>query len=353
MRQRVARQAKEANTPQAQAVAPNPFDIMTKPAEEAPAPPPPVESDRPALASGFRVETSAPPLRPQPIREAPANPEASPVVDAITSFFTGGNLLVKSGIIILFFGVSFLVKYAAEHGHVPIQLRLAATAFGGIVLLATGWRLRQKRAEYALALQGGGIGILFLTTYAAFRLFALLSPTSSFILLVAISGLCGALAVLQSSRTLALFGISGGFIAPLLASIGNGNPAFLFGYYAVLNAGIVGIAWYRSWRALTWRDFYTPSSSAPSGAPNSIALPISPRWNRSSSSSSSSMWELPSSSPSVSRRSLKESSTAPWSSALPSPPLPCRPAGACLPPWSRLECPGCGISLPGHVHGLA
>ena len=181
--------------------------------------------------------------------------EPSRIMDAITNFFTGGNLLVKLGIVILFFGVSFLVKYAAAHGHFPIELRLVLTAMGGLALLGTGWRLRDRRAEYALALQGGGIGILFLTTYAAFRLFALLSPTASFILLVAISGLCGTLAVVQSSRTLALFGISGGFIAPLLASIGTGSPAFLFGYYAVLNAIIVGIAWYRSWRSLNLAGF--------------------------------------------------------------------------------------------------
>jgi uncharacterized membrane protein len=193
--------------------------------------------------------------RPRPVYVAETPPEPSPIMDAITNFFTGGNLLVKSGIIILFFGVSFLVKYAAEHGHFPIELRLVLTALGGVALLGTGWRLREQRAEYALALQGGGIGILFLTTYAAFRLFALLSPPTSFTLLVAISGLCDTLAVMQSSRTLALFGISGGFIAPLLASIGTGSPAFLFGYYGVLNTIIVGIAWYRSWRPLNLAGF--------------------------------------------------------------------------------------------------
>jgi len=195
----------------------------------------------------------------------PAEPSA--IETALRKLFSGENLLVKLGVVILFFGVSFLVKYAAQIGLFPIQLRLTAAALGGCALLAVGWRLREQRAEYALALQGGGIGILYLTTYASFRLFALIPELPAFGLLVAVSALCGTLAVLQESRTLALFGISGGFVAPLLASIGSGDPRPLFGYYLVLNAGIIGVAWYRSWRPLNLAGFlYTFLFSAIWGA---------------------------------------------------------------------------------------
>lgn len=183
----------------------------------------------------------------------PGDPTA--IETAIRNLFSGENLLVKLGVVILFFGVSFLVKYAAQHGLFPIQLRLSGAALGGAGLLAIGWRLRTQRAEYALVLQGGGIGILYLTTYAAFRLFALIPDLPAFVLLVTISVLCGTLAVLQESRTLALFGISGGFVAPLLASIGAGDPRLLFGYYLVLNAGIIGVARFRSWRSLNLAGF--------------------------------------------------------------------------------------------------
>jgi len=188
--------------------------------------------------------------------QEPLTPAKTSALEAaIRRLFSGENLLVKLGVVILFFGVSFLVKYAAQMGLFPIQLRLTAAALGGCALLGIGWRLRERRAEYALALQGGGIGILYLTTYAAFRLFALIPDLPAFGLLVAISVLCGTLALLQDSRTLALFGISGGFVAPLLASIGSGDPRPLFGYYLVLNAGIIGVAWFRSWRPLNLAGF--------------------------------------------------------------------------------------------------
>jgi uncharacterized membrane protein len=219
----------------------------------------PTEWHEERLPAHSKAVEQYPPAEPEPefefVREPQPPVEPSPIETAVRNLFSGENLLVKLGVVILFFGVSFLVKYAAQHGLFPIELRLTGAALGGCALLAIGWQLRERRPEYALALQGGGIGILYLTTYVAFRLFALILALPAFGLLVAISALCGTLAVLQNSRTLALFGVSGGFVAPLLASIGIGDPRLLFGYYTVLNAGIIGVAWFRSWRSLNLAGF--------------------------------------------------------------------------------------------------
>ncbi|MDB6088124.1 MAG: hypothetical protein JWN85_908 [Gammaproteobacteria bacterium] len=173
----------------------------------------------------------------------------------IREYFTGGNTLVRVGIVILFFGVAFLLRYIAEHSHVPMQLRLSGVAGGGIALLVLGWSLRKKRPDYALALQGGGVGILYLTVFAALRLYSLLPPTASFTLLVVLAALSAALAVLQSSQAFALLAVTGGFLAPILASTGEGSHVVLFSYYAVLNASILGIAWSKAWRGLNFAGF--------------------------------------------------------------------------------------------------
>ena len=49
---------------------------------------------------------------------------------------------------------------------------------------------------------------------------------------------------------LAVLGIVGGFAAPILTSTGGGSHVMLFAYYAVLNAGIFAIAWFKAWRLL-------------------------------------------------------------------------------------------------------
>ncbi len=223
---------------------PTSWEIKPDPAELPIAAKLAVESEQFIFKSFTSGETGEPP-----------DNSPSPVVEAITRFFTSGNLMVKIGVIILFFGISFLVKFAAERGMMPVELRLAAVTAGAIALLVVGWRLREVREQYALALQGGGVGILYITVFAAFRLYALIPAPLTFGLLVAICALSSTLAIIQNSRTLAVLGISGGFLAPILASTGSGSHVALFSYYALLNAGIIGIAWFRAWRVLNLVGF--------------------------------------------------------------------------------------------------
>jgi uncharacterized membrane protein len=175
---------------------------------------------------------------------------SSPLREAVNRFFTGGNLLVKVGVVVLFFGVAFLLRYAAEHSRLPIELRLTGAALGAIALLAIGWRLRYRRKVYALVLQGGSIGIFYLTVFAAVRLYELAPQSFAFAVLAALSILSSVMAVIQDSRSLACFSVTGGFLAPVLASTGQGSHVALFSYYALLNAGILGIAWFKAWRIL-------------------------------------------------------------------------------------------------------
>ncbi len=173
----------------------------------------------------------------------------------LANYFTRGNPVVKLGFVVLFFGVSFLLKYAAEHSVVPLELRFIAVACAAIVLLLIGWRLRLQRPEFALPLQGGAMGMLYITVFAASKLFALIPLTMSFVLLLLMVTFTCVLAVLQNAKWLAVLATVGGFLAPILTSSGSGNHVALFSYYCVLNAGILGLAWYRSWRILNWLGF--------------------------------------------------------------------------------------------------
>jgi len=213
------------------------------PKASVPEPQPERELPRPAAPA----ISSEPPPRPHP-PAAPAGPN-------LWERLFGANLVVTVGVIVLFFGVAFLLKYTYERVHVPIELRLTALAAAAIVLLAIGWRLRLSRPGYALALQGGGVGILYLVIFGAFRLFHLLPAPLTFALLVAVAACSAALSVAQNSLTLAAIGVSGGFLAPLLASTGQGSHVMLFSYYVVLNAGILAIAWVKAWRVLNVLGF--------------------------------------------------------------------------------------------------
>jgi uncharacterized membrane protein len=180
---------------------------------------------------------------------------ASGIGRKIIAWFTEGNPVVRIGIVILFFGVSFLIKYAAERNVFPIELRLASVALAATAVLVVGWRLRERHGGYGLVLQGGAVAALYLTAFGAAKLYGLLPLGLAFALITGLVALSGVLAVLQDARVLALFGAAGGFLAPILLSSGSGNHVALFSYYALLNAGIFGIAWFKSWRDLNLVGF--------------------------------------------------------------------------------------------------
>ena len=190
---------------------------------------------------------STPAARVEPLPPAPPNP--------VWAWIVGGNTLARIGVLLLFIGVGFLLKYAVDHVQVPISLRLAGIALGGIALLVIGWRLRESRRAYAMVLQGGGVGVLYLTVFGALRLYGLVSPVAAFGLLVSISALSSFLAVRQDAISLAALAVVGGFLAPILTSTNSGDHVMLFSYYALLNAGILGIAWFKAWRVLNLLGF--------------------------------------------------------------------------------------------------
>ncbi|MCU1063044.1 DUF2339 domain-containing protein [Stenotrophomonas maltophilia] len=220
---------------------------------------------QPSVPEAAPAETPAPrPVTPPPVPLAPplpAEPAPPNVIErgigAVKRWFTEGNVPVKIGMLVLLAGVAALLKYVSDQGWLvlPIELRLAGVTVGALGLLAFGWHQRERRRMFALALQGGAIGVLLLTIFAAFKRFELVTPGFAFVSSIAlVAGLC-VLAVVQNSRTLAVLGILAGFMAPLWLSTGSGNHVGLFSYYAVLNAGIFAIAWFRPWRALNLLGF--------------------------------------------------------------------------------------------------
>ena len=253
------------------------IDTLDRALQELSARPWPKEEPRPQAESAPKAApVAAPPPAPRPAAaarqpapaaaEVPSYARVHTVVDepasglpdllkTVIEFFTTGNLVAKVGVVILFFGVAFLLRFAAERGMLPIEFRLMGTAGAAIGMLGAGWRLRRSHADYAKAIQGGAVGILYLTIFTGYRLYALIDALPALALMLAVVVLSGALAVLQSSPALAALGTTGGFLAPILASTGSGSHVSLFSYYLILNAGVVGLAWFRAWRVLNWLGF--------------------------------------------------------------------------------------------------
>ena len=220
--------------------------------------PPPVIAAPPIIAPAPVMTESTPAGVPRETAPPPSRPPFEPVVHApnpVWEWIAGGNPLAKLGVLLLLIGLGFLLKLAADRGMLPIETRLIGAGVIALGLLAVGWRMRHTRPEYALTLQGGAIGALYLTSFAAFRVYSLLPHGLVFGLLVVICAACVALAVLQRSQSLALLASLGGYLAPVLLSTGGGNHVALFTYYAILSLGILAISIWQAWRPLNLIGF--------------------------------------------------------------------------------------------------
>ena len=222
-------------------------------AQHAPPPaviePAPEPEPEPIVAEVVEPPPVAPPPAPPPPPAEPSKP------NPFMEWLAGGNTIARAGLLILFIGFAFLLKYAADHSMLPVELRIAAVAAGGIALLVVGWRLRERRRGYALGLQGAGVAVLYLTTFGALRLWHVVPPGAAFVLLGVIAVFSAILAVRQDAMALAVIGAGGGFLAPILTSTGQGSHVMLFSYYLLLNLGIGAIAFYKAWRPLNLVGF--------------------------------------------------------------------------------------------------
>lgn len=220
--------------------------------EQAPAPatePPGLDTAEPEPA-----EVPLPELAP-PALDAAVPPARVGWLEPIRGWILGANTVVRAGVLVLTVGVGLLVKYAAEHAILPLELRLMLAALVGVVLVVLGYRLRRVRPGFGTALQGGGVAAIYLVSFFAYYAYHLLPGALTLGLLAAIAAFSTILALAQDAVELAVFGTIGGFLAPLLASHGGGSHVALFSYYALLNAAIAASALYRAWRVLNWVGF--------------------------------------------------------------------------------------------------
>jgi uncharacterized membrane protein len=164
---------------------------------------------------------------------------------------------VKAGVLVSLIGLGLLIGEANRRGAITVtaEMVLTAVAVFGLALLLVGWHFRHQRPIYGLSLQGGGIAVLYLAIYAAFAGYDILSAPVALSFVVATTAGAGILAVTQDSRSMAVLGIIGGFLAPVLSYSEPGDHIFIFTFYAILNAAILGVAWFKVWPELNLLGF--------------------------------------------------------------------------------------------------
>lgn len=168
-----------------------------------------------------------------------------------------GNILAKIGVVILFFGIASGLKLAVEAGLFPLSVRLMLGALAAVSMTLFGFHRAQlpEHRFFGQALQGGGLGILYLLVYFMLARYRILDEAPAFVLFSLIGVACVLSAARQDARSLALLGISGAFLSPVMAAGSGGSQITLFSYFLLLNVFIISVNWFKGWRELNISGF--------------------------------------------------------------------------------------------------
>uniref|UniRef100_UPI00404942D7 DUF2339 domain-containing protein n=1 Tax=Flavobacterium sp. TaxID=239 RepID=UPI00404942D7 len=165
--------------------------------------------------------------------------------------FIGENLINKIGILILVLGISFFVKFAIDKEWINEPARVGIGVLCGSLVMVIAHKLKKNYAAFSSVLVAGAISIFYFTISIAFHEYHLFNQTVAFVIMVLITAFSTLVSVSYNRQELAVLSLIGGFAAPFMISTGSGNYTILFSYIAILNIGILGIAYFKKWKVVT------------------------------------------------------------------------------------------------------
>ncbi|MFL2665414.1 MAG: DUF2339 domain-containing protein [Dehalococcoidia bacterium] len=202
--------------------------------------------------------------------------------------YLGGNWLVRIGVFALILGVGFFLQHAFSNNWINHQSQIATGILISFVLIFFGDFFSKKYPIYSFALSGGGIAILYLTVFIGSSIYEIIKPSwVSMFMLILTSSISVRLAFLRNSQTLAILGLIGALLAPLLiydseisrevSGITFAEPqdsSLLVYYLFVINLFALVISLFKDWRFFkvlsilgsyqllgTWNELYKDNIS--------------------------------------------------------------------------------------------
>ncbi len=243
-------------------------------AERAEPPPEPVEEEirevavTPVKEEGLAAAAPEAPETPSPAmpRKQPPTERAKAFVAAIDKEWwrdlerqVGQKWMTWVGAVVLFLSVGFFVKYAFEHEWLGPMGRVILGVIAGLGVCAAGERLVTRGMRpLGQGLVGCGLAMLYVSFYAAYGFYDELLPREIVFVLMALVTTGGVvLAIVHDAIPISFIAVLGGLITPALLSTGEDPRDTLFAYLLLLDIGVLGVAFFKRWRALDLIAFFS------------------------------------------------------------------------------------------------
>lgn len=185
----------------------------------------------------------APPLPPRPVEPVITRaPKQAADIESII----GRRLVGWIAIGLILLATAFFLKFAFDNRWIGELGRVAIGVTAGIGLNLLGYRYyRRGWRIFSQLLTAGGIVLLYLSVYAAFGYYHLVTQKAAFVYLVILVAQAAGLAVLYNAQAIAVMALIGGFLAPVLLRSDRDQYRSFFGYLALLDVGALAMP--RQW----------------------------------------------------------------------------------------------------------
>jgi uncharacterized membrane protein len=148
-----------------------------------------------------------------------------------------GRAMPIAGLLLVLLAAAFFLDQAFRNGWIgPLERILLGLVVGAALIVVSARRIGAAYTFLAEGLIGLGAGILYLSLWAAVAKFPELhvSRPAVFAAMIAVTAVLSALASTRNSQRLALMGMFGGFITPVLLASGPPDRGVLAAYLLVL-----------------------------------------------------------------------------------------------------------------------
>jgi uncharacterized membrane protein len=184
-----------------------------------------------------------------------SSPDQKPLSYSKHDEESSGKILGRIGVAAVLIGVAFFLKYAFENNWVGPTGRVMIGVMIGVAFLVVGQVLRKKYLKYSDLLMGGGSGILYLAFFSAYSFYHLITAPVAGLLMIGVTALTFAISIVNATITLSFVGIVGAFVTPFLVGYVGNNMLSLFTYLSIINAGVLGISFFKKWPKLNILSF--------------------------------------------------------------------------------------------------
>jgi len=200
--------------------------------------------------------TSKPEIKPPTVPQKKTEwAEKITAIRANLEKYIGEHLINIIGILILVIGVGIGAKYAIDNDLISPLTRIVLGYFVGFVLLGFALRLRKKFQNFSAVLLSGAMAILYFISYAAFSFYQLIPYRTTFLLMVVFTVFTVLAALKYNKQVIAIIGMVGAYAVPFILWEEPVNAHILFTYMAIINIGILVIAFTRYWKTLYYCSF--------------------------------------------------------------------------------------------------